>query len=184
MEENSNSSFSTENTASNTPTFDPSGAKPSLPVQDPIIWSAIEFVEHKKSFVWFLVFGLTLIAICVGVYFIIHSIFPLVMIGLIGITFGIIAGRSPRILDYGVSDTGVQVGSRFSSYSEFKSFSLIDEVNVGSVAFNPFKRFSFPTTIYFDKADEGKILNLLNNYLPAEQATNDPVDKLMRKLHF
>lgn len=150
-----------------------------------VTWSAVEFIEHKKSFSWFLILGLVFIIIATAVYFIVHSVFPSIMVILIGIAFAVIGGRPPRVLDYVLSSSGIKIGERFISYNEFKSFSIIDEnTNLSSISFNPLKRFTFPVTIYFDQINEDKILSLLMQFLPHEEAPNDPIDQLMRKLHF
>jgi hypothetical protein len=87
-------------------------------------------------------------------------------------------------VNYELSNEGIQMGRRFNTYTEFKSFSVIDEGGVGSIVFNPLKRFDFPTTIYYELANEEKIVQTLMNYLPATEPTNDPVDQLMRKVRF
>jgi hypothetical protein len=151
---------------------------------DLISWSAPEFIEHKKSSKWFATFGVVVIVVAIAIYFIVHSIFAIVMIALIGIAFGVIAGRHPRIINYELSVQGVRIGRRFNSYDQFKSYSVIDEPGLGSVVFNPFKRFAFPTTIYYDLDDEDKIEAMLVNRLPHTEAPNDPVEQLMRRFRF
>src|ERR1035438_92443 len=114
-----------------------------------IAWSAPEFIEHKKSSTWFATLVVVIVVVALAIFFISHSIFATVMIVLMGIAFAIIAVRHPRTVNYELTNQGVRSGNRFSSYIEFKSYSVIDEVEMGSIVFNPFKRFGFPTTLYY-----------------------------------
>jgi hypothetical protein len=156
----------------------------SLSTEGEVSWTAHEFIEHKKTSGWYLILIGVFILISIGIYFLSHSIFLIVMFLLMGLAFAIIAGRSPRLLKYELTSTGISIGKRFSNYNIFKSFSLADEEELGSIIFNPFKRFSYPITIYYNLADEEKIVNTLSLYLPIEEASKDIVEQLMRKLRF
>ncbi len=188
MEENqqNNTPVPPENNQAPAPQPNPFNDDPPeiVPENLDISWVAPEFIEHKKTIKWYLTLLLILVVMAVAIYFVIHSIFPIVMILLVGLAFAIVAGRSPRTITYEISNTGISVGDRFNTFSEFKSFSVIDEGNLGSIVLNPFKRFVFPTTIYYDLKDEEKIVSTLTQYLPLEEPANDPVDQLMRKLRF
>jgi len=186
MEENQQSNSPTDNVSPSLPQTEANIYEPPAAVADEglISWSSVEFIEHKKPLTWFLVFGLVVVGLAVAIYFFAHSIFPPIMFVLIGVVFAIIAARPPKTLQYELSNRGIQIGNRFNSYNEFKSFSVIDEQAIGSITFNPFKRFTFPTAIYYELTDEDKILTLVSQYLPHVEAPKDPVDQLMRKLHF
>ncbi len=170
------------------PIADPSSILPNAePDQLPtnsLTWSANEFVEHKKSASWFVILILVLAIVSVGIYFLSHSIYPPVMIMLIGIVFAVIAARSPKLVNFEINNTGFFIGKRFYSYNGFKSFSIVDEDHMGSIVFNPFKRFAYPSTILYELEDEDKVLTLLTQNLPVEEPPKDIVDQLMRKLHF
>jgi len=152
--------------------------------QRSVSWTAPEFIEHKKSSSWFLILAAIILAVCVVVYFIDHSIFTIVMIILIGIAFGVIAGRPPKIVNFEISNEGILIGDKTIRYSQYKSFSVIPEASYGSIVFNPFKRFEFPITIYYDPVKENEILEILADYLPNIKPTNDPIEQLMRKVRF
>jgi hypothetical protein len=157
---------------------------PILPDEVYLTWSATEFIENQKPASWYMLFIVVLIVISAGVYLIIRSIFPVIMIVLIGIVFGVVALRKPKEQTFELNNVGLLIGKRASNYSEFKSFSVIDEKGLGSIVFNPFKRFVFPTTIYYDIANEEKIVGILSDHLPMEEPTNDPIENLMRKVRF
>ena len=158
--------------------------QPILPDTIYFSWTAPEFVENHKSKDWYVILIAVVLFISVAVFFIVKSIFPVVMIILISIIFGIIAARKPKNIYYELNNLGVLVGRRGIRYDEFKSFSVIDELTLGSIVFNPFKRFSLPLTIYFELDNKDKIIDIIKDYLPIEEAANDPMDQLMRRLRF
>ena len=166
--------------------LEPSTDNPPVDVPDKVFanWSAKEFIEHKKSSQWYLIFVITVVVATTLVYLLAHSIFVALMIFLIGVAFGIAAGRHPKEIDYELNSFGIHIGKRDSSYSDFKSFSVIDEGDLGSISLNPLKRFVFPTTIYYDLKDEEKIVKALIEHLPLEEPDDDPIDRLMRRLRF
>jgi hypothetical protein len=186
MESNQNSDETNGNLQDTGNPIQPDDDDNSVEMPDTVYisWTAKEFIEHKKTFGWYILLAVGLAIISIAVYFIVHSIFPVIMILLIGVAFAVIAGRHPRSLNYELNNVGVLVGERSNSYNEFKSFSVIDEGNLGSIVFNPFKRFVFPTIIYYDLKDEEKIVNILSNQLPIMEPINDPIDQLMRRLRF
>jgi hypothetical protein len=190
MEENQKIDNSLKNPASpnvtyqQTNTITPEDKVVSLPEESYYSWSAPEFIENKKSLIWFLGLVLTIITISFAVLFIVHSYFAVVMTVLIGIAFAVIAGRPPKIINYDITNKGFQIGKRFISYNQFKSFSILDEPSLGSIVFNPLKRFSFPTTIYYELPDKEKIVNAIQEFLPNTPLADDPVDQLMRRIRF
>ncbi len=48
----------------------------------------------------------------------------------------------------------------------------------------PLKRFMPPITLYYPPDQEDAVINALAAYLPHEDRTHDPVDRLMRKIRF
>jgi hypothetical protein len=184
-----------ENKPNNVPANDPNNLynlnlqniQESMPnSSEPTIfsWSAPEFIEHHKTVKWFVALALIFIVIIAGVFLLTKSVFPVIMLALIGLIFGIIAARKPRIIEYFISLHGVKLGNRFVSYSEFKSFNAVRQFNLGSIILNPLKRFMPPVTINYDLSIEDKVIALISDYLPMTAPSDDPVEILMRKIRF
>lgn len=151
----------------------------------PFAWSEKEFIANEKGTLWYLYFVLLILAISIVVFFVSgHSIFTSAMVLAIGVIFAVAAGHKPKLVNYEINNTGVNVGNRFRSFEEFKSYSINNESQLPSITFEPLRRFSLPLTIYFDQGNGEKIDSLLNNFLPNTENQKDSVEQLMHRIHF
>jgi hypothetical protein len=100
------------------------------------------------------------------------------------LALGTFAARKPKQLQYAVDGSGVTIGQKHFNYGAFKSFSVVPEDAFSSIVLMPLKRFSPLTTIYYSPADEEKIVNILADHLPLEQARVDAIDSFMRRIRF
>jgi hypothetical protein len=155
-----------------------------LPDVGEVTWSASEYIAHAKGSGWYVGLGLLIVLISAGVYFITRSIFSSIMVLVIGIAFGVVAARKPRTLQYTVDNIGVRIGDKGYPYSEIKSFSLVEDTAINSIQLVPFRRFMPPINIYFEAKDEDKILDIISNFVPHEEAGKDPIDHLMKRIKF
>lgn len=149
-----------------------------------VSWTASEYIDHAKGPNWFIMFGLGLAVLVIATYFVSKDILASVLIGVAGMTFGVFAARQPRVLEYRLSSSGVTIGPKFYSFTEFKSFSVMDEGALQSILLTPLKRFMPPLTIYYAPNDEAMILDKLADYLPVEQREHDLTDRLAKRLRF
>jgi hypothetical protein len=185
-----------ENNQVNSPL--PNDEQPTIPSfqQDPddqqtqepelvyVTWTGQEFIEHTKPASWFLIVVASLFVICLITFVIVRSIFPVIMIILIGIVFIVVALRKPKEIEYELTNRGIFIGKRLHHYDDFKSFSVVDEGEIASIVFNPLKRFAFPPTIYYELENEEKIVRALVEHLPVVEPLQDPIENLMRKIRF
>lgn len=160
---------------------DPSAARPSL---SPVSWTASEYVAHQKSMGWYMLSGLALVVAIAVVYLLTKDLVAAIVVALAGVIFGVFSARPPRVLNYSITDTGVQMGQRFYPYHEFKSFAVSEEGTLPSVLLLPLKRFLPPITVFYDPKEEDAIINALSSYLPFEHKQPDAVDKLMARIRF
>lgn len=166
------------------------GTEPDIPAAapavdlEPVNWTASEFIDHQKQPTWFI--GLALVAVggslisYVITRDIITSVAILVALGI----FGFIAARPPRTLQYQLDANGVHINNKLYGYDLFKSFSVIREGAVSSIQLSPLKRLVPPLSLYYPPDQEGSITDLLASYLPHEDRTHDPIDRLMHRLRF
>ncbi len=159
-------------------------ASPALPRPADVIWSASEYVQHHHGATWYGALGVGAVGVGIVLYVLTRSIFSAAIVPVLAIIIGVFASRPPRTIQYGLSDSGLSIGSRLYSYSNFKSFSVIDEGAVQSILLMPIKRFMPPVSAYFSDADGDKIVNKLGDYLPFETAELDGTQRLARKLRF
>lgn len=149
-----------------------------------ISWTASEFVEHEKNSSWYI--GIIFVAIVgiAAVYVITRDVFSVVALSLFALAFVLFGARKPRVLNYGLSDTGLQVGDKFYHFSHFRSFAVVDEGAINSISLLPLKRFMPAINVYFAPEDEAKITKFLGLRLPGEVRRQDAVDRFMGKIRF
>jgi hypothetical protein len=163
---------------------DGSDAADSAHEDEIITWTASEFIAHHKSSSWYGLLAVIAAVIAGVVYAITRDILSTSTVVVGAILFGIVAARQPRELQYQLDGRGLQIGSRYYSYSAFRSFSVVPEGAFSSIIFMPLKRFSPLTTIYFAPDEEHRIVDLLTDSLPYEEYKHDLFDQLMRRIRF
>lgn len=151
---------------------------------DGVQWTASEFIAHDKGAGWYVLVGVGTVVLAAVTYFLSRDRFTPALIVIIGILFGVIGARKPRELTYVIDEQGVTIGDKFYAYSNFKSFSVVQEGGIESIWFAPLKRFMPSLSIYFAPTDEQKIIDTLSQFLPVEARTLDPIDRLMHRIGF
>jgi hypothetical protein len=147
-------------------------------------WSASEFIDHDKGFGWYVTLVSIIAALDVLVFIFIHDVVSIVALTAMGILFGIVAGRKPRVLEYKLDSGGLTIGSTFHPYAEFKSFALMDDGAFPSIMFLPLKRFMPPVSVYYEANDQQRITDVLSQYLPIEMREHDAIDRFSKRIRF
>jgi uncharacterized membrane protein len=147
-------------------------------------WTASEYVEHEKGNMWFVQFGLASIVIITIVYLVTGDYISIIVLAVLAIGIGYFAGRKPETLNYKLDPQGIHIGPKLYPVSMFKSFAIVEEGAISSIALLPLKRFMPAITVYFAPDDEKKIVDALGAMLPQEERQQDKVDKLMHKIRF
>jgi hypothetical protein len=159
---------------------------PPAPQQRPeVSWVAVEFIDHEKSILWYL----ALVAVTVGLALIVlifsHDKVSTTLIIIIGIIFGITAGRKPRSLQYLLDGKGITINRAFRPYADFKSFAVIEEGALSSIVFMPLKRFTLPLSLYVSAEETDQVVWKLSDYLPNDQTHgHDGIDRFLQRIHF
>ena len=152
--------------------------------QSNISWSASEFVSYQKGASWY-VGILTVVMIVAAIIVLITSDFISAGVTiLVGILFLVFASRKPRVLTYAISSSGIQVGEKQYSFSELRSFAVIDEGSLRSIMLLPTQRFKPAVSIYYEPNEEQKIIDTLGSYLPHEERKQELIDRFMHKIRF
>ncbi len=147
-------------------------------------WTASEFIQHSKSATWYVALGLVGLVVTVGAYLVSQHIVVAILVLAIIVIFGVAANRPPRVLTYRIVPSGVFVGAQFYPFSEYKSFSVVDEGAFSNITFWPMKRFGFPVGLYYDPSQEERIIATLANHLPLQPHQTDMVERVMRRIRF
>ena len=154
-------------------------------IEESVRWTASEFVQHDKSPLWY-------IGLCAATFFVAalsyllldRDTFAPIIVLILGIVFGIAGARKPRILEYSLEDTGINVGQRHFLYDEFKSFGVIGESAISSIILMPTKRFSPTITIYVPQELIDEVVGVVGMYLPLEQHEIGYLDKFLSKIKY
>ena len=149
-----------------------------------VSWTASEFIDHEKSSGWFVSLAAFTGLAVVVTYLISKDWITVVAILVAACLFGVTAKRRPRTLQYDLDSTGVRIGGKPYAYADFKSYSVIEEGAFNSIQLMPLKRFLPPISLYFPPEQEEQIVDLLADYLPHEDRDHDPIDRLMKRMHF
>ena len=148
-------------------------------------WTASEYIAHHKSPGWFLLVGAGTAGAAILTYLITNGdIISSVVVAIAGTAFGTFGARQPQVLRYRVDENGMHIGAKLYPYADLKSFAILEEGAMDSIMLLPLKRFMPAISVYFAPEDEQKIVDVLSSYLPMEQRSLDPVERLMRKMRF
>lgn len=150
-----------------------------------ITWTGSEFIAEQKDAKWYA--GLTgaIFVCCLVTFFVTkHDILSVVSIAIIGILFGVLAGRKPRQLTYRIDKHGVTIDKKQYPYAMFKSFDLQHEGMIGYISLLPLHRFQFEISVYFAPEDEQRIFDTLASYLPHEPRKQHVFDRIMKRVRF
>lgn len=156
----------------------------SVPVADPINWTASEYVAHQKDGAWYAMAAGGGVLLAGAVFLFTRDVFSTVMVIFAVGIFIAAAARAPRVLNYSLDNKGITIGGKFYPYEKFKAFSVINEGVFHSIALDPLERFMPSISVYFDPNDEQKITEVLGVHLPFEAREQTSVDKLMHKIRF
>ncbi|MBI2589017.1 hypothetical protein HYW35_02330 [Candidatus Saccharibacteria bacterium] len=154
------------------------------PELKPVSWTASEYIDHSRGPVWYILLSFITVLLAAAVYFLTKDRFATGLVAVVGIIVAVYSLKKPQQLTYELSESGLRAGEKVYTYRLFKSFAIIHEGALSSITFLPIKKFMPPLSIFFDAADEEKIVKILGQHLPYEQRGLDSMDRLTRRLRF
>lgn len=152
-----------------------------IDLTEPVTWRASEYIHQEKGTVWFIVFGVVL-AIGIGLAIWQQAWTFVALLIVIAVTIVVFAKRPPRVLDYSLSNEGLNVDQTLHKFTDFKSFGVIRDGEEFSVMLIPRRRFQPGITVYFPEEAGEDIVDALGSRLPMKDLHLDAVDRLVRKL--
>jgi hypothetical protein len=167
------------------PTQDNAGfaAAPAFDDAEVVTWDASEYIHRSKDFPWIAGFaGIVVVILGISIFFQQWILVALVVI--MAITMGVFAFRPPKVKHYTLSHQGLRIDDRMYHISDFRSFGVLAEDAFYSIVLIPIKRFMPAVTVYFAQEDGERIVDILSSHLPLEDLQPDPIDAIMRRLHF
>lgn len=149
-----------------------------------ISWTASEFIAHHKTSGWYALLLLAAVVAAFLVWFVTKDLVSGLVVVFAGVILATYASRKPRQLNYQIDPSGLTIEQKHYSFSDFRSFSVMQDGAFASIVFAPLKRFGTLLTIYYDPQDEERIINALSGRLPHEERRPDPIDSMMRRIRF
>jgi len=152
-------------------------------VDDPVTWTAQEYVHLDKGPLWFIVFFILVLGIIALDVLLLHTWTISVLAVVIAVALMAYIRRPPRTLTYALSGKqGLYVGEKQYHFEEFKAFGLIKDGEHQSIMLIPTKRFAAGVSVYFPEEAGEKIVDILGQRLPMENLKLDVIDVVVRKL--
>jgi len=141
-------------------------------------WTADGLHHDPQSGARMVVVFIIVVVVAALVYLLTKSPFSAGAIAVIGLLFGIIGSKRPQALDYRIDTTGIMIGQKRYSYSQFRSFAIIDEGGYTSIALMPLKRFLPMLSVFYDPQIQSEVVEALSAHLPLEDHKRDLIDQL------
>ncbi|MDX2776373.1 hypothetical protein PV379_03330 [Streptomyces caniscabiei] len=157
-------------------------APPQQPAQEPLHWQGTEYVHHEKDALWFVVFGIIVVAFMLLAIFLIKSPTFAVLIPVMAVALIVYARRPPRLIDYTLSPKGLYVNDQLYPFGDFKGFGVIHDGDEYSIMLIPTKRFRLGVSIYFPEDAGEAIVDMLGTRLPMREMKLDAFDRVIHKL--
>jgi len=86
-----------------------------------ISWQAPEFTFHKKSTDWFWAVGITTIALIIA-SILIRNFLLVILAGISGFSILMYGAKRPNIIDFSISNKGIQAGNKIYFFDDLKYF--------------------------------------------------------------
>jgi hypothetical protein len=158
---------------------------PSTPQLDdaPFSWEASEYIHIDKGSMW-LIGLMVIVLIAAGIALLLHEWIFAVLIVVMGVTMGVFAFRPPHVLQYTLTNQGVQIANKLYPYKDYRAFGVLEDGAFYTMEFIPIKRFAPALSIYFAQPDGEHIVDIVGDHLPMEKVEPDLIDAIMRRLRF
>lgn len=156
---------------------------PTYNDSETVSWEASEYIHRSKDISWIAGFGV-IVLVLVGVAVFFQQWLFAALIVVMAIAMGVFAFRPPKVKHYTLNHQGLQIDDRMYHLSDFRAFGVLAEDAFYSIMLIPTKRFMPAVTVYFAQEDGEQIVDILSSHLPLEDLQPDPIDTIMRRLHF
>lgn len=147
-------------------------------------WSFKEYEKFQRSGRWYWVMGILAAALIAYAVMSGNYLFALIIV-LFGIILVLQEMNEPAELDFGITDTGIVVGTKYYSFNELEKYWIIyNPPSVKVLYFEPKATLKHRLHIPIDEADPIVIRDYLNMYLLEDlEKEDEPLsDRLGRLL--
>lgn len=148
---------------------------------EPVTWSAHEYIHQEKGALWYVIFSLLLIVGVGATIWLQQWTFTAVLI-VIAIVVIVNGKRPPRELTYVLNSDGLTIDNKLHKFEDYKFFGVIQDREHFSVMLIPVQRFQPSVSVYFPEESGEAIVDMLGARLPMKDLKLDAVDHMVRWL--
>lgn len=156
-----------------------SSPTPKVELSEPFSWQAVDGIEYSRGTIWYVIFGIVIAGLMALAIFVFKSITFAILLPIMAVATVTLIKHGTSLVNYSVSPKGIYVGDKLYDYSEFRAFGVIQKQDTQSIILLPVKRFGMAVTIYFNREDGEKIVDLIGARLPMQDIKPDPLEKLI-----
>ena len=154
------------------------------PPDEPVTWTASEFVAHHKDAGWYFLLFLAVTVICGLTYVFTKDLISVIAIVIVVSLYTIVSSAKPKQRTYQITAQGISIDQKFYPFSSFKSFNIPQGGAIGRVVLVPLKRLMPEIELYIPPENAQNIIEVLSRSLPNDQSKDRGMDRLLDRLHF
>ncbi len=143
-----------------------------------ISWSSLEHVS-EKSIKWYLILIFVTIIISGLVYLVTKDLISTIVFVLCGFLIFVYSLKKPRNIEYKIKNNSLMIQNKTYFLSNFRAFSIFKNKNTESLVLVPLKRFVPRIYINLNQDISAKVIDKVNQIIPAEKYTQDLSDKII-----
>lgn len=146
-------------------------------------WEASEYIYHEKSAGWYAALWLIAAVLC-GILGFLQQWLSIVVVVVMAIAIMVYTRKHPRTLQYTLDEDGIIIERKELPYTNFRSFSILQDMAWYSIDLEPAKRFVPRLTLICENDDVEKIEQILSSHLPRVDRELDFIERASRYLRF
>jgi hypothetical protein len=147
-----------------------------------IRWQSTEYIHQEKSPLWYVILALITLVLMAVAYIVIGSLTFTILLPVMAVTLVLYTRRPPAINDYSLSRKGIHVNDKLFTYDQFRSFGVITMHDHHAAVLVPRRRFQLGQTLYFPEEVGEKLVDMLAERLPMNDAKPDAIDRILARL--
>lgn len=154
---------------------------------DQLTWSAEEYQNQNKSFIWYATLYLVgLVLILASIFFyhkeLIKMLSVILVVASIVASLHIISRKKPKIINYSMDEDILIIDGKAHSLGSFRSFSVVDQNYKEEIRLSPASSTQPVISLRLNEESKTKVFDLLSNTIPYEQAKITLIEKIASKL--
>lgn len=148
-----------------------------------LFWKAPEFINHERSFKWFLGAGTLVLMLIVYAIISGSATMAIAFVVLAGVYY-ITHNQEPKIVDIHVTDLGIYVDETFYPYNQINSFWIVYHPPVvQTLNLRLSGKAGQKVVIQLDRQNPAELKNVLSEYIPEIEGQGEStIDSFIRLL--